>query len=227
MRWVAGLVAAMWVGFAGGARAAPVVLELFTSQGCSSCPPADALLGELAAAPGVLALDMHVDYWNGLGWRDPFALAAMTARQEAYAALLGQGEVYTPELVVGGVRGVVGSDRAAVAQAIGAVRAAAARDAGVDLRLERAGGRVVVNVGAGAGAGGVVLVGYEPRVVTRVRGGENGGRTLVETNVVRAMVPLGAWSGTAERFEEAAPAGGKAAVFLQLADGRIVAAAAE
>jgi hypothetical protein len=97
---------------------APVVLELFTSQGCSSCPPADALLGELVRRPNVIALAWHVDYWNGLGWRDPFATRLATDRQRAYAVRL-HAEVYTPALVVNGAVVVVGSDRAAVAQAIG------------------------------------------------------------------------------------------------------------
>src|SRR5678815_1789072 len=100
------------------AAAHPVVLELFTSQGCSSCPPADALLGRLARRPDVIALAWHVDYWNSLGWRDPYASRQATDRQRAYARQLGQG-VFTPALVVGGQAIVVGSDRAAVDSAIG------------------------------------------------------------------------------------------------------------
>ena len=101
-------------------RAAPdtVVLELFTSQGCSSCPPADALLGELVRRPGVIGLAWHVDYWNSLGWTDPYARPAWTERQRSYAKYL-RGEVFTPALVVNGAAMVVGSDKASVDRAIG------------------------------------------------------------------------------------------------------------
>jgi hypothetical protein len=100
------------------ADARPVVVELFTSQGCSSCPPADALLGELARRGDVLALGFHISYWDGLGWRDPFSSQSSTDRQRAYARLLGTGQVYTPQMVVDGRREMVGSDRAAVLAAL-------------------------------------------------------------------------------------------------------------
>src|SRR4051812_10358250 len=100
------------------AATVPVVLELFTSQGCSSCPPADALLGRLAQRPSVIALAWHVDYWDHLGWRDPYASRQATARQQEYARQL-ESVVFTPALVVNGRKIVVGSDRAAVETAIG------------------------------------------------------------------------------------------------------------
>src|SRR5258708_1331264 len=99
------------------AASAPVVLELFPSQGCSSCPPADALLGELVRQPGVIGLAWHVDYWNGLGWSDPYARREWTDRQKAYAKYLG-GEVFTPALVVNGAAMLVGSDKSGVSRAI-------------------------------------------------------------------------------------------------------------
>src|ERR1700728_4139457 len=113
---IAGLAAAI----ASPARAAtrPAVLELFTSQGCSSCPPAEALLGQLVRQPGIIALAWHVDYWNGLGWRDPYSSPTATERQRRYAESL-LDEVYTPALVVNGARMVVGSDSSAVQAAIG------------------------------------------------------------------------------------------------------------
>src|SRR5215470_2470293 len=101
----------------------PVVLELFTSQGCSSCPPADALLGELAQRPGIVALAFHVDYWDYIGWKDPYASPTNTQRQHDYAVALGLHMVYTPQMVVDGRTDVVGSERGDVETAIG--RAAA------------------------------------------------------------------------------------------------------
>src|SRR5215471_7010263 len=121
-----GLLAAL-VCFGLGAAAShaaerPTLVELFTSEGCSSCPPADALLAELAARPEVLALSFHVDYWDRLGWQDPYSSADATRRQHGYADLLGLATVYTPQIVVDGRWQAVGSDRAEVEQALGSVR---------------------------------------------------------------------------------------------------------
>src|SRR6516165_3499017 len=104
----------------------PVVVELFTSEGCSSCPPADALLAELATRSDLLALSFHVDYWDRLGWKDPFSSAMATRRQDRYARLLGLDAVYTPQVVVDGHWQTVGSDREAVAQAVAQARRASA-----------------------------------------------------------------------------------------------------
>ena len=132
---------------ASGPVRAETVLELFTSQSCSSCPPAEALLAELASQPGVLALGLHVDYWDRLGWKDPYSSAGYTARQRRYAALLDDDSIYTPELVVNGRTGVVGSDRRAVASAITASQAGPQ----VPLHLTRDGAGLVADAGAGAG----------------------------------------------------------------------------
>jgi hypothetical protein len=163
---------------------APVVLELFTSQGCSSCPPADALLGELAQGLGVIALAWHVDYWNNLGWRDPYATRQWTDRQRAYAVQL-RDEVYTPALVVNGASMVVGSDRAAV---LGAISGAPALSVPVSLR--RSGSGLAAVIGAAAMPLTRVLAVYDPPHATRVGAGENTGRNLLEYRIVRELRPI-------------------------------------
>jgi hypothetical protein len=168
---------------AGDARA-PVVLELFTSQGCSSCPAADALLPELAAEPGVIALAFHVDYWDDLGWKDAFSSPRWSARQASYGAVLGSGS-YTPQLVVGGRRHVVGSDRARARDAIAA--AARAPSVAASVRASRVPGAVRVTYDAGSEADVVELALTESGLVTRVARGENGGRTLHNDFVVRVL----------------------------------------
>ncbi len=207
------------------AQGSPVVLELFTSQGCSSCPPADALLGRLqASGANVLPLSLHVDYWNRIGWRDPFSSAAMTARQYDYARAFGQDEVYTPELVVAGAQGVVGSDPDAVDGAIRHARMVAANLPSVPLRVAREGGQISAAVGSGPGRGQLLLVGYDGRHVTAIGSGENAGRVLTETNVVRSLAPLANWVGSPLTVRAPLPAGEHAAVLLQAADGRMLAA---
>lgn len=202
------------------AVARPVVVELFTSEGCSSCPPADRFLTELARRPDVLPLAFHVTYWNALGWRDPFSFEGATARQASYAAQLGGGS-YTPEMVVDGRRGLVGSDRGEAAAAITASRGGEA----VPVRLARSGDRLSVTVGAGAGRGRVLLIGFDPRHETAIGRGENAGHTLIETNVVRSITVIGAYEGAAVALDAAIGAGSDAAVLVQRADGRILGAA--
>jgi hypothetical protein len=200
----------------------PVVLELFTSESCSSCPPADALLMELATGrPDLLPLGFHVDYWNALGWKDRYASPAATARQRAYAAALGAG-VFTPQLVIDGRWQAVGSDHAAVQVAIR--RARAEPPAGPGLATTDANGRVTVQAGAAAGAGDVLLIGFDSRHTTQVGAGENDGRSIDEANVVRSLTRIGAWSGRARSFDAARPAGQRVAVLVQGGDGRILAA---
>lgn len=209
------------------ARAAParlVVAELFTSQGCSSCPPADALLSELAdAAPDVLPLAFHVTYWDRLGWRDPFALEAATSRQRQYSALWHSDEVYTPQMVVDGMRGVVGSDRVAVRAALSAASSRPAQP----VRLRREGNEAVIDVPQGVGSAAILLVGYDSRHRTAVGRGENGGHTLVESNIVRGLVPVGQCTGNALQTRWVLPPGERWAVLLQAAGGEIVGAARE
>lgn len=207
---------------AGEPRSRPIVVELFTSQGCSSCPPADALLRELSQTRAdVLALAFHVTYWDRLGWPDPFALPAATERQRGYTRISQAGTMYTPQMVVDGTRDVVGSDRARVQAALAAARPVAT--AGINLREDADG--ITISVSAGQGAGRVLLIGYDPEHRTQVARGENAGRALVEANIVRGLDMAGAWSGTAMRVTRPRPAGQRLAVIVQAADGTILAAA--
>jgi hypothetical protein len=204
----------------GGAQAAPpatrpVVVELFTSEGCSSCPAADAFLTDLAKSrPDVLPLAFHITYWDHLGWPDPFALPAGTQRQRDYGRRLGS--VYTPEMVVDGRIDVVGSDRAAAFEEI---RASKGKPAAAPVEVRRDGGDLSITVGSGSGAGSVVLIGYDASHTTAVARGENGGRSLTESNIVRSIEPLGAWSGQPITLRRAAPAGERFVVLVQAPDG--------
>jgi hypothetical protein len=162
----------------------PVVLELFTSQGCSSCPPADALLGELTHTPGIIGLAWHVDYWNSLGWRDPFARPEWTERQKAYARHLND-EVYTPALVVNGAAMVVGSDKVAVRRAI-----EEAPPASVAVTLRHTGSVLEAEIGGASASMTGLLVTYDPERSTEVGAGENQGRRLTDYRVVREVTAL-------------------------------------
>jgi hypothetical protein len=205
--------------------ASPVVVELFTSEGCSSCPPADALLARLAERKDLLALEMHVDYWNGLGWKDPFSSAAATERQRHYARLLGTGIVYTPQIVVGGHWQAAGSDRQAVEQALAA--AAAAGDK-VPITVSVADGRARVEIGAARGAASakVLLIGFDRRHSSAVAAGENSGRRLEHVDVVRGIAAIGEGDGRPGIFEASIPWHcDRVAALLQAADGHILGAA--
>src|SRR6185437_3421468 len=202
----------------------PVVVELFTSQGCSSCPPADAFLADLARTRAdVLPLGFHVTYWNGLGWRDPFSLDAATARQRHYAALFSADGTYTPQMVIDGRRDVVGSDRAT---ALAAIRAAAGKaPAGPELRLSRQGSSVTLDAGAGRGRATLWLIGYDHEHRTAIGRGENSGRTLLEANIVRGIVEAGVWTGGPLHVSLPPPQGERVVAILQADDGSILAAA--
>jgi hypothetical protein len=200
----------------------PVVVELFTSQGCSSCPPANAYLNELVRdRSDVLALAFHVTYWDRLGWKDPFSIVASTERQDRYGHRFGDGS-YTPEIVIDGTSSHVGSRRDEVGPAIDAARRQS-RTA-TDVRITRDGGALTIDVGDGDGSGKVLLVGFDHDHETAIRRGENGGRTLRESNVVRSVREVGSWDGKALRISEKFPEGEDAAVILQAPDGRIVGA---
>ena len=202
----------------------PVVVELFTSQGCSSCPPADAIVADLARTrPDLLPLTFHVTYWNNLGWQDPFSFPGATERQRHYVAEAVSPEVYTPAMVIDGRLDVVGSNRAAVAVTLARATADATTDAPVEVTRNGAG--LSVTVGAGSGRGAVLVLGYDRQHQTAVGRGENGGRMLVEANIVRSMSVAGTWTGQPLHLDVAAPAGEDVAVIVQAETGRVLGAA--
>ena len=210
------------------------VVELFTSQGCSSCPPADAFLGELAGRDDVLALSFHVDYWDYIGWKDPFASAEHTRRQRDYSRKLGLRYVYTPQMVIQGAAHVTGSDRSAVLDRIEKNRALAPLP--VELRQGDDGAvRLSIADAPGKGAAeeaAVWLVVFDREHLTPVRRGENRGRKLRNYNVVRQLSRVATWRGKAldmaVTVPEMVPGGGQAcAVLVQSKEtGRILGAAA-
>jgi hypothetical protein len=209
------------------AAAGPLVLELFTSQGCSSCPPADALLARLARAGSLgdralAPLSFHVDYWNDLGWADPYSSPAWTERQRQYARAIGDDRVYTPELVVGGADGMVGSNLAAVTGAI----QRAARPALLAATARWTADAVTVTAAAPDDAEVWVAI-WEDGTSTHVPRGENAGETLVSERVVRHLeraAAAGQKASLAIQLQPAWHASG-AVAFAQRADRRIVASA--
>jgi hypothetical protein len=205
------------------AESRPIVVELFTSQGCSSCPPADRLLGELARRKDIVALGFHVTYWNGFSWSDPLSRQVSTSRQTAYDERLTNGQNYTPQIVVEGVKDVVGSDREAVLTALDEVKPT------VLAPVMFSADRRSVAIGAGAAAPGakVLLARYVLSRTTHVGGGENSARTLTDVNAVEALTVLGGWDGSAASFAIEPPGIDEGlAVLVQAPDGRMLGAAA-
>ena len=227
MRTASSILAALLLSFAGPAAAAPppvqpVVVELFTSQGCSSCPPADLALAEVADRPDVIALSFGVTYWDELGWKDTFARPEFTARQRAYARRLGSAP-YTPEVVAAGRTDSVGNSRARLEALIAKSRGPAAA------AITAAPGSATVTAGvAPRGGADVWLVRYDPRTVrVPVKAGENTGKTLPIRNVVRSLTRLGKWDGAQATFSyPAAPNGLNSVVIVQTRDGGPILAAA-
>lgn len=225
-RWarVLAVVLIAFPALAGG----PTVVELFTSQGCSSCPPADAFLGELTKRDDVLALAFHVDYWDYIGWKDPFADPKYTSRQRHYSAKLGLRYVFTPQMVVQGASSATGSNQAAVLGLIG-------RDRGMDrveVKMSRdASGLVTASLPASPDVeeADIWVVFYDRKHVTEIKRGENGGRTLRNYNVVRKLVRLGSWRGEVKDFPiQAMSVGDACAVLVQsVRTGRILGAATQ
>lgn len=185
------------------AHPAPVVVELFTSQGCSSCLPADAYFGELTKRPDVIALGFHVDYWNYIGWDDPFAKPWATGRQREYQDSLKTRFVYTPQVVVDGAAEAVGSDDEKCDALIDAAKTKAAPRPTLALHW-RADGALAVDVGSGQSPAGqpatLWLIGYDATHTTQVLRGENEGRTITDFHPVRSYSALGKWAGWSAEF---------------------------
>jgi len=224
-------VCAAWFALAASAQAQTndaVVVELFTSQGCSSCPPADAFLGTLTADPRLLALSLHVDYWDYLGWKDKFATAKFTARQKDYAHHARDKMVYTPQMIVQGEHRMVGSRTGEVQAAIVA-ELAQARPTRV--LLVRTGDILSIRAEPVAGERGpirVQLVRFSPAENVTIERGENAGKTITYHNVVRSWQVLGKWDGTTQLNMETAVTGSTPLAIILQTDGpaEILAAAA-
>lgn len=188
----------------------PVVVELFTSQGCSSCPPADALLGEMTSRPDVLALTYNVDYWDYLGWADDFARPEFTARQQAYGRRTGERAVYTPQFVVDGTDTALDLGPASLEMLVATHQA---EGSPVKLTVKNEGNRIRVDLAPGTamtGASSVDLVRFVPRREVQIEGGENRGRTVVYRNVVVSIERLAVWDGRAPLRLTVVPRGGSA-----------------
>ena len=201
-------------------RAHPVVIELFQSQGCSSCPPALAVLDQEADRPDVLALNFAVTYWDQLGWKDIFAKPEFTARQWEYARVGGRGNVATPQLIVAGRQAVLGSRKGEVDAAI----AANARADGPTIAVD--GVKVAIGAAPTVKPATVWVVDYDPRrVAVPIRAGENGGRTLPHRNIVKQLVAVGTWTGAAATYDAPSrPAGLARAVLIQSGKGGAIVA---
>ena len=199
-RWSSALSVCAIIAIIRPAHADPrAVVELFTSQGCSSCPPADKVIGELAKDPDVIALSMPIDYWDYLGWKDTLADSRFSARQKAYSHMRGDRDVYTPQAVVNGSAHVIGSDRAGIESAI--------RDTeksigvmSVPVTMTLTGRQINVSVAAAkapsVGHGEVWICSVSKAVPIMIGRGENRGREVTYHNVVRSLLKVGDWNGS-------------------------------
>lgn len=227
--FVTGILSALLLAAPAVAEQKAVVVELFTSQGCSSCPPADEFLHELAKHDDIVALALHVDYWDYIGWKDSFALPEHAVRQRAYAAVNGRRVIYTPQMVINGSDHVVGNSPRDVADVIEQHRK---QPQTVDIRLSRDGGEVVVEADPMTDIDTpltVQLVRYTPSSTVKITRGENAGRTISYANVVTEITQLGVWKGD-KPLRLKAPVSGEAPVVVlmqQLGGAGIVQAAAK
>lgn len=197
------LASASGAGAAENVKRPKAVVELFTSQGCGFCPPADALLADLARSGDVVALAYHVDYWDYLGWRDTMASPENTARQQEYSRAFGTRSVFTPQAVVNGREQMNGAKRGKIEGAIRRM-AGAAEGMGVDVSLSYEGGAMVIEVGDAdrpVHAAQIVVVYFEPAVPVKIERGKNAGRELTYWNAVAGFHSAGMWNGRRTRIE--------------------------
>ncbi len=218
MRHFAVMAGGLWLAAISQATAQTkpvVVVELYTSQGCSSCPPADEFMAELVANPDVIALALHVDYWDYIGWKDEFANAAFTDRQKEYARAIGSRTIYTPQMIVNGLDRVEGNNPAAVNSL---VRMHLMENSGISLVLQRDGDRLVIRATGAVESGplSVNLVRYKPNQTVAIERGENAGLTMEYHNIVTEFVTVGEWAGVDPLAMETTVSGDMPlAVFLQ------------
>ncbi len=231
MRYIVKAACGLWLGLAGSVQAQTsdpaVVVELFTSQGCSSCPPADEFLATLAADPRVIPLALHVDYWDYIGWEDSFADPRFTDRQKAYAHAAGSRTIYTPQMIVDGGARVEGNQPDEVARLIAAQLAKADS---VVLRLSRQGDALEIAATADQSFDAPVrvqLVRYRPWEMVEIAHGENAGKTVTYANIVTSWQILGHWSGDVPLQMQAEVSGADPVVVILQEEGpaEIVAAA--
>jgi hypothetical protein len=208
------------IAIASPAAAEPVkqVVELFTSQSCSSCPPADRLFGEVVKRDGIIGLAWHVDYWNYLDWKDTFSSSEATKRQYAYAKAFGTKQVYTPQFVLNGRKSM---DADSLASATGA---GSAEPLPVEMSATASKDRLVIRTGGGKGDANLIMVQFDDEETVNVANGENSGRTLTNHYAVTGMHTVGMWSGKAMQIDlpldEYMPKKGMGcAVLLQRMDG--------
>lgn len=214
------------------ATAETAVLELFTSQGCSSCPPADRLFKDLSNRPGLVALSFNVDYWDYLGWKDTLAKHANSNRQRLYARLRGDGAVYTPQVVVNGLGHAIGSIPVQIKKAIATTRKKL-QNRQVSLAVSSASGTFTITIGKSdhppTTAATVLLASVRPKVTVKIKHGENRGRTLSYYNVVANLSVVGMWSGQQKiielpRRKFVSTKSMRCAVLVQAEDGAMLAA---
>ena len=209
---------------AGNSRPLTVV-ELFTSQGCSSCPPADAHLGELTEEEDLLALSFHVDYWDNLGWKDPYSSADNTRRQRTYARFMDLRYVYTPQMVIQGTLQATGSDRETIQDQIGDAR----KLPRIDVELTRNDKALQITLGkiSHPVKADVFMVVFDKEHTTKVKRGENRGETITNRNVVRTLKRIGSWRGNAANLSTTLDENGDAcAVIVQSRDSGTILGAA-
>ncbi len=228
MRQFVSAACGIWLAAAAQVQAEPVVVvELYTSQGCSSCPPADEFLAMLASDPRILPLALHVDYWDYIGWADKFALAQFTDRQRAYAKAVGSRTIYTPQLIIGGADRIEGYAPEETAERL---RAHLAAGTPVRLTVTREGDRLVIRAEADPPLTEPVrvqLVRYKPEETVTIERGENAGKTITYRNIVTSWERVEDWGGTAP-LEVTAPYPGDepGAVIVQTAGPAAILAAA-